>query len=68
MFPGIEAGKPVLAILGVAVAVSVVKLGLKIFGKGDYTYYADTLGIVIVAGMALTASLGFLKTIAAVFK
>lgn len=68
MFPGIEAAKPILAILGIAVGLQVVKMGLKIFGKGEWTYYADTLGLILVCLIVLNASLDFLKKVADVFK
>jgi len=68
MFPGIEAAKPILAILGIAVGLQVVKMGLKIFGKGEWTYYADTLGLITVSLLVLNASLDFIKKVAEVFK
>jgi len=68
MFPGIEASKPILAILGIAVGLQVVKMGLKIFGKGEWTYYADSLCLILVTLIVLNASLDFLKKVAEVFK
>ena len=68
MFPGISAATPILAILGIAVGLQVIKLGLKIFGKSEWIYYAETLALITVSGMVLAASLGFLRQIADVFK
>jgi len=68
MFPGIEAAKPILAILGIAVGLQVVKMGLKIFGKSEWSFYADTLGLITVVVIVLKASLDFLKIVADVFK
>lgn len=68
MFPGIAAATPVLAILGIAVGLQTVKMGLKIFGKGEWTYYADTLGLILVTLLVLNSSLDFLKKVAEVFK
>jgi len=68
MFPGIQAATPILAILGIAVGLQVVKMGLKIFGKGEWTYYADTLGLILVTLLVLNASLDFLKKVTEVFK
>jgi len=68
MFPGIQAATPILAILGIAVGLQVVKMGLKIFGKGEWTYYADTLGLILVTLLVLNASLDFLNKVKEVFK
>ena len=68
MFPGIQASAPILAILGIAVGLQVVKMGLKIFGKGEWTYYADTLGLILVTLLVLNASLDFLNKVKEVFK
>lgn len=68
MFPGIEAAKPILAILGIAVGLQVVKMGLKIFGKSEWSFYADTLGLIMVTLLVLNSSLDFLKKVAEVFK
>lgn len=68
MFPGIEAAKPILAILGIAVGLQVVKMGLKIFGKSEWSFYADSLGLIMVTLLVLNSSLDFLKKVAEVFK
>jgi len=68
MFPGIQAATPILSILGIAVGLQVVKMGLKIFGKSEWAYYADTLGLISVIMLVLTASLGFLAKVTEVFK
>jgi len=68
LFPGIEAAKPILSILGIAVGLQVVKMGLKIFGKGEWTYYADTLGLIMVVMILLNSSMGFLTFVNEVFK
>ena len=68
MFPGISAAAPILSILGIAVGLQVIKLGLKIFGKSEWIYYAETLALISVSSMVLVASLSFLKQIADVFK
>jgi uncharacterized membrane protein YcjF (UPF0283 family) len=63
-----EATKPLLAILGIAVGAMFVNLGLKVFGKGDWKYYVDTLALVMVVGMLLSKLTSFLTEIVAVFK
>lgn len=68
MFPGISAAAPILAILGIAVGLQVIKLGLKIFGKSEWIYYAETLALITVSSLVLAASLDFLKKIGDVFK
>lgn len=46
MFPGISAAAPILAILGIAVGLQVIKLRLKVFGKAEWIYYAETLALI----------------------
>ena len=68
MFQGISAAAPILAIFVIAIGVQTVKLGLRVFGMGHYEYYAETLGLILVSTMVLTASLAFAAKIVDVFK